>query len=268
LFLTRWLLLQSKVWTKKRYIDDHFEEKEQCPLSLREQRCPESKTSCQETLESETASHSGYGVGGESHPNAKDVIKASANLEGFSVTYNQGYRAVATAKSLSASRSHRSFQLIGPYIEKFKELNENSIAVVDINDSTNMVKRVFICPGIMDKALKHVRPIISLDAAHLKSEWKGTLYIASVKSACDEIYPVAVAITEQNENFDGWRWVLEHLQEGVPTLVLPHPQKEVTKKYFTFMSDRQKGLLVEALKDFSRESFVLLRVVRYFAKFY
>jgi MULE transposase domain len=132
-------------------------------------------------------------------------------------------------------------------------LNENSIAVVDINDSTNMVKRVFICPGIMDTALKHVRPIISLDAAHLKSEWKGTLYVASVKSACDEIYPIAVTITEQYENFDGWRWFLEHLQEGVPTLVLPHPRKEVTKKYFTFMSDRQKGL-VEALKDIFPEN--------------
>jgi hypothetical protein len=193
----------------------------------------------------------------DGHPNSKDVIKASANLEGFSVMY----RAVATAKSLSASRSQRSFQLIGPYIEKFKELNKNSIAVVERNDSTNMVKRVFmLCPGIMDTALKHVRPIISLDAAHLKSEeWKGTLYVASVKAACDEIYPGADAITEENENFDGWRWFLEHhLQEGVPTLVLPHPQKEVTETILHLYVQATKGVSRGPQRYFSRESLVLL----------
>jgi Transposase, Mutator family len=58
---------------------------------------------------------------------------------------------------------------------------------------------------------------------------------------------------EQNENLDGWRWFLEHLREGVPTLVLPHPRKEVMKKYFTFISDRQKGLR-QALTDIFPEN--------------
>jgi hypothetical protein len=80
----------------------------------------------------------------------------------------------------------------------------------------------------------------------MKSEWKGTLYVASVKTACDEVYPVAVAIMEGNENFDGWRWFLQNLKVALPTLEEPHPRQEVTKKYFTFVCDRQKGLL-EAL---------------------
>lgn len=126
-------------------------------------------------------------------------------------------------------------------------LNPNSTTKVEKNPGTDCLKRLFVCPSIMDRSLRLVRPIMSLDAAHLKSEWKGTLYVASVKTACDEIYPVAVAIMEQNENFDGWRWFLENLKGALPTLEQPHPRNEVTKNYFTFVCDRQKGLL-EALE--------------------
>jgi hypothetical protein len=54
--------------------------------------------------------------------------------------------------------------------------------------------------------MTYVRPVLSLDAAHLRSQWNGTLYVASVQSACDEIYPVAFAIMRDNENAAGWKW--------------------------------------------------------------
>jgi hypothetical protein len=183
----------------------------------------------------------------EHQPTAGDVMKASANLEGFAATYTQSIPAIVHTKANAFTRSKRSFELILPYVDKFNELNPNSTTRVEKNPGTDCLKRLFVCPGIMDRSLRYVRPILSLDAAHLKSEWKGTLYVASVKTACDEIYPVAVAIMEQNENFDGWRWFLENLKVALPTLVAPHPRGEVTKKYFTFVCDRQKGLL-EALE--------------------
>lgn len=179
-------------------------------------------------------------------PTARDVMKASGTLKGFAATYQQAYRAVAVTKSLEFTTNERSFKLVLPYLEKFNEINPNSVTLAEKDEATNRLQRLFVCPGIMDLSLKHVRPIMSLDAAHLKSIWRGTLYVASVKSACNEIYPVAVAIMEQNENLEGWRWFLANLKRALPTLILPHPRKEVTKKYFTFMSDRQKGLL-EAL---------------------
>jgi hypothetical protein len=55
----------------------------------------------------------------------------------------------------------------------------------------------------MKTALRYVTPVMSLDAAHLKSEWKGTLYFATTKTACDDLYPVAFAIINANENEEG-----------------------------------------------------------------
>jgi hypothetical protein len=107
--------------------------------------------------------------------------------------------------------------------------------------ANNNIQKWFVCPGIMQKALHFVRPVISLDAASLKSKWRGTLYIASVKTACDEIFPVAIALSDQNENLVGWTWFLLLLRQSLPVLMDDHPQYGVQYKHFTFISDRQKG---------------------------
>ena len=109
------------------------------------------------------------------------------------------------------------------------------------------IERIFVCPGIMKTTLRHVRPVMSLDAAHLKSKWKGTLYTASVKTGSDEIYPVAIGIMNGNENEAGWTWFLRLLESAIEILVMDWPNEEYRFKYFTFISDRQKGL-IEALR--------------------
>ncbi len=98
-------------------------------------------------------------------------------------------------------------------------------------------------------SMMFVRPVISIDAAHMKTTGGGgTLYIASVKSATDEIYPVALSLMVEPENKAGWKWFLEHLQVCLPILEADHRKEEVAYKRFTFMSDRHKGL-TEALKE-------------------
>jgi len=90
---------------------------------------------------------------------------------------------------------------------------------------------------------------MSLDAAHMKTTGGGgTLYIASVTSACNDIFPVAIALMVENENKDGWLWFLNNLKSGIPVLDEDHPKEGVAYKLFTFMSDRQKGL-IEAVKE-------------------
>ena len=103
----------------------------------------------------------------------------------------------------------------------------------------------------MNAKLRYVRPLMSLDATHLRSIWKGTLYIASVKTGMDEIFPVAFAITLDNENNEGWNYFCEHLKKACPTLVIPHVIPRCDRfGYFTFVSDRDKGLQEALKKEF------------------
>jgi hypothetical protein len=71
-----------------------------------------------------------------------------------------------------------------------------------------------------------------------------------VKTSCEEIYPVAFAITDDNENEAGWIWLLEGLRSSIECLIAAHPVPSVAYRYFSFVSDRSKGLMSALRKVF------------------
>jgi MULE transposase domain len=90
---------------------------------------------------------------------------------------------------------------------------------------------------------------MSLDATHLKSGSGGIMYLATVKTGCNKIYTVAFAIERGNECYDGWNTFLGHLKSSCPLLHMDHPlQAHNQYAYFTYVSDRDKGLL-QALEN-------------------
>jgi hypothetical protein len=102
----------------------------------------------------------------------------------------------------------------------------------------------------MSEAIKFIKPVISLDACHLKSQWKGTLYIASALSPMNEICPIAFSLTRHNENSDRWDYFLYHFKMALPVVTRTHPLERVTFPEFSFISDRDKGLVQGLEKHF------------------
>ncbi len=47
--------------------------------------------------------------------------------------------------------------------------------------------------------------VVSLDATHLRSEHKGTLYVASILSGCNDIFPIGFMICTGNEDGATWK---------------------------------------------------------------
>jgi MULE transposase domain len=90
---------------------------------------------------------------------------------------------------------------------------------------------------------------MSLDATHLSSKAKGTMYIATVKTALNKIYTVAFSMERANECYDGWNSFQSHLKNACSLLEMKHPLEAHSRHaYFTFVSDRDKDL-VQALRD-------------------
>jgi hypothetical protein len=104
----------------------------------------------------------------------------------------------------------------------------------------------------MNDALKFVRPVVLLDAAHLRSEYKGTLYIASVLSGNNDVFPIGVMMSSGNEDQATWTKMLLLLKEAFPILVEQgfHGMEAppLCECPFVFVSDRDKGLK-PALKE-------------------
>lgn len=184
----------------------------------------------------------------EARPVAKDVMKSAARAESKVISYNQAYRAIQSTESSSMADVLKTAELVVPYLLEFQEQNADSVCSHSIDGNTQQLENIFICPGIMNRSLQYVRPIMSLDAAHMKSRLGGTLYFASVQTPMNDLYPIAVALTAKNESQETWTWFCQHLLQACPFLISEHPSRTVTKKRFTFISDRDKGLK-EALQS-------------------
>ncbi|KAL0408258.1 UNVERIFIED_CONTAM: hypothetical protein Sradi_1760200 [Sesamum radiatum] len=76
-------------------------------------------------------------------------------------------------------------------------------------------------------------PIIGLDGCFLKGMYRGQLLAAIGRDPNDNIYPIAFAYVEV-EKYDSWEWFLRLLLRDIGS------QDE---RRWTFISDRQKGLL-------------------------
>ncbi len=184
---------------------------------------------------------------------ANDVVKAARVLQGNNASYNQGHQVISKKNLLNKYESKKSYELIIPYLEEFKRKNPGTVAVYELVNNSS-INKLFLCPGIMNNKLRFARPVMALDATHLSSDSKGTLYLACVKSGNDELLPIAIGITEDNENYAGWKYFLYHLKKACGHLVDDHYLPQCRPyKLWSFVSDRDKGLL-PALRDIYPEN--------------
>ena len=76
------------------------------------------------------------------------------------------------------------------------------------------------------------RPFVGLDGCHLKGRFGGQLLSATAKDGNDNIFPMAMAVVEQ-ENKDSWTWFLGQFADDIG-----RPEE----LNLVFISDRQKVL--------------------------
>ena len=85
-------------------------------------------------------------------------------------------------------------------------------------DEEMRLVNVHVFPGIMNGTLKFIRPVVLLDATHLRSEHRGTLYVASVLSGCNDIFPIGFRISAGNDDGGTWKKMLELLKKACPII--------------------------------------------------
>nr|GFA87672.1 hypothetical protein [Tanacetum cinerariifolium] len=135
-----------------------------------------------------------------------DTIKAQVEIE---VTRNQCKR----AKALVMKRLERDV------LNEYKKLNDYAKALVDANPVNSV-----------DIEVEHIGTGIP---PHFKRYGEGYAFTAVGKDANNQTFPLAWGIVE-TESQSSWTWFLEHLKVDIKT-------KDGGE--WTFMSDKQKGLL-------------------------
>jgi hypothetical protein len=180
-------------------------------------------------------------------PIPADVVKTAATSKGEAIPYSAAYCALTVESKAASEEQKLGFQLLIPYLKKFKETYAGSLVSYVRNKDLTM-KSLCIFPSFMNDSLKFVRSIFSLDATHIKRKYKGTLLAAAVLSATNELYPLRFMIYLGNEDLSTWTEMLTALKEACPRVAtetddnLYYGEGMVPCLKFAFISDRDKRL--------------------------
>nr|XP_043623534.1 uncharacterized protein LOC122595263 [Erigeron canadensis] len=130
--------------------------------------------------------------------------------------------------------------MLRDYCEELMLQNPGTTITLDVepvnnaDEPTRQFRRIYVCLGALKHGFKAcLRDLVGLDGAFMKGPFPGQVLTAVGVDPNNGIYPIAYAIVE-TENRESWTWFLRCLG---PDLDLDE------RCNFTFISDRQKGII-------------------------
>ena len=153
------------------------------------------------------------------------------------LSLSQVYRSRKAARELITGNEEAQHGLLRDYADMILRTDVGSRVILQTEmeneNAEPKFKRMYIRYNAQKvDFLSGYRPFIGLDGCHSKGRFGGQLLSATAKDGNDNIFPVAMAVIEQ-ENKDSWTWFLEQFADDIG-----RPEE----LNLVFISDRQKVL--------------------------
>lgn len=167
------------------------------------------------------------------------------------ISRGKAFRAKQKALDIVHGSHKEQYSKLWEYCEELRMSNPGTVAQMNLNirhepeeiegapiERMRIIQtfqRLYICmDGCKQGFLKGCRPIIGLDACHLKGPYGGQLMAAVGRDANDQFFPLAFSVVEA-ETKESWTWFLQ--------LLLGTIEYGPNRKY-TFISDQQKVITI------------------------
>ena len=188
---------------------------------------------------------------------AKDLVAAVGRDVIVKLALSKAYKARDIARGMVKGDFCEQYTKVKRYCEELRRSNLGTTARVTVAVPGHNFKRVYVCfAACKEGFVRHCRPLISLDACHLKGVVAGQLLTVVGIDGNDGMYPIAYAVAKA-ENKETWTWFLENLIGDI---------RPVRDHGWCFISDQQKGLL-PALANVVPEAYNRFCVRHLFANF-
>ncbi|KAD5508242.1 hypothetical protein E3N88_15945 [Mikania micrantha] len=156
------------------------------------------------------------------------------------VSRMKAYRAKTRGKKIIEGDYMMEYGRLRDYVLELEDKNPGTTAKIEVEpepnhtEHTRRFKRIYICLGPLKDGFKKLgRDLLGLDGCFMKGPYPGQILTAVGIDSNNGIYPVCYAIVEA-ENISSWTWFLDLLADDLDLN---------SNSNFTFISDRQKGLL-------------------------
>ncbi|KAL5567471.1 hypothetical protein UlMin_024046 [Ulmus minor] len=152
---------------------------------------------------------------------------------GVDISYSVAWRGRECAyDNLRLGTPEQSYKLLPGYLHMLMDTNPGSVVNLEVSDG-NKFLYLFIPFAASIHGFSYCRPVISIDATHLKGNYRGVLFTAVCHDANQHIFPLAFGVGD-SENDASWTWFLRKVKSvfGVnPTLVIVSKTKELEQHY-------------------------------------
>ncbi|KAI3731259.1 hypothetical protein L1987_62447 [Smallanthus sonchifolius] len=194
---------------------------------------------------------------GEENDNEEEEQLVEVDLDDFdspdtlqkklqlSVTPQQVFKAKMIATKKVQGDYEDQYVHLREYCDELIRSNPGTTVKIDVEYECNpssqirQFKRIYICLGPLKQGFKLCgRELLGLDGCFMKGPFPGQILTAVGVDANNGIYLVAYALVEA-ETTNSWCWFLECLGEDLDLSY---------NSNFTFISDRQKGIIPALVK--------------------
>jgi len=95
-----------------------------------------------------------------------------------------------------------------------KVTNPGTVTAIHTDENNNFLYAFFSLGQCIKGFQTVIRPVIAIDATHLKGAFEGVIYVASCKDGDEHAYPIAFGVGD-GEAESSWIWFLERLREAI-----------------------------------------------------
>ncbi|KAJ9544055.1 hypothetical protein OSB04_023762 [Centaurea solstitialis] len=141
----------------------------------------------------------------------KDMIEDFRGQYGVTIPYPTAWRARWRAITLIRGNHAESFTRLPMYLSNLKRVNPGTRTAIR-TDSSGRFAECFVALGVsIQTFLENLRPVLIIDAAHLKGEYLGTMFLVVAMDGNNNIVPIALGVG-RSETADEWTWFLNTLK--------------------------------------------------------
>ncbi|XP_034197741.1 uncharacterized protein LOC117613219 [Prunus dulcis] len=187
-----------------------------------------------------------------------DIMRDVKHNFGCTIHYSKAWKARELALLSIRGSTEEAYYILPAYCYELERMNPGTKTHIRTDENNHFVY-LFMAVGACIRGFRSsMRPVIAVDATHLKSKYKGVMFVANAFDGNRNIYPLAFGIGDL-ETDASWHWFFTKLHEAIgecPNLVIISDRNGNMKR--TFKLKKRDHILMhfeKAAKSYSIAEF-------------
>ena len=140
----------------------------------------------------------------------RDIRKDMMDNYGVSMSYDKAYRSREKALEMIRGKADESYAKLPKYLHRIKETNSGLVTNFVTKCDENF-KYMYMALAASIQGWIHCKPIVVVDGTYLTSAHKGTLITTYTMDANEQIFPLAFAIVDLENNL-AYEWFFKNFK--------------------------------------------------------